>query len=537
MGAVMASGSGQRGSFTGALGFILAAAGSAVGLGNIWRFPYRTGENGGAAFLVIYLLIVVVLGLPLLMNEIAIGRRARKNPVDALRVLGGGPFVVAGYLSILACFLVLSYYSVIGGWTIYYGLASVVGKQVVFGEFVQDMWKTGIVCFVFLFLTVLIVQGGVSGGIELASKILMPVLFFLVVGLAVYSLSLPGSWSGVEFYLSPDLSEVTATTWLQALGQAFFSLSVGWGLMITYGSYFSREGNIPVSSAWIAFADTMVAFLAGLIVFPAVFAMGMDPAGGVGLTFQTLPEVFERMGAPWTQIIGASFFFLLSIAALTSSISMLEVPVSFVVDRGWLSRRTASVLIGGLAFLVGIPSLLSFREGSVFSRVWVQERTIRMEQVGYVRFHDLVAGETYEVVEEGGRVYWRIQERAHRKPMVEIVDEQGHMLRRIELKPGDQLLVTEEGQKVEAGTVIVRRMRVFSFLDFMDFVFGSLVIILIALLLALFTGWRGKAREIIDEISRGAPWFRGLPSSLWLFVVRFIAPIAILLMLIFTVTE
>lgn len=234
-----------RGSFTGVVGFILAAAGSAVGLGNIWRFPYMTGQNGGAAFLFIYLLAVIALGIPLLMNEIGLGRRTRKNPVDAILSLGGGWYVVAGFLSVLACFLVLSYYSVIGGWTIFYSLSHFAGKHVDFWEFVSDPIKAGIPFAVFIGLTVFIVQGGVSKGIELASRILMPFLFLLVIALAIYSLTLPGSWKGVEFYLKPDFSEVTPRTWILAVGQAFFSLSVGWGLMITYGSYLPAEASIP----------------------------------------------------------------------------------------------------------------------------------------------------------------------------------------------------------------------------------------------------------------------------------------------------
>ena len=348
----------DRGQWGSKLGFIMAAAGSAVGLGNIWRFPYVTGENGGAAFVVVYLACVLFIGLPLMWCELALGRASGRNPVGAFRETGGGlPFVFTGVLCLAACFFVLTYYGVIAGWTISYALSQVSQTNLVFKEYTADPVYVLPVFALFIVLTIVIVRAGVEKGIEKWSKILMPLLFVLMFAVIIRGVTLPGAGAGLEWYLKPDFSKIDGTVALKALGQAFFSLSVGWGLMITYGSYMSKKQNIVSNGFWVGLADTSVALLAGLMIFPAVFAMGMSPDDGTGLAFTTLPAVFAEMPAGW--VIGTVFFLLLSVAAVTSSISMLEVPVSYFVDEKKSLRSTCAVTVGLVAFAVGIPSALS----------------------------------------------------------------------------------------------------------------------------------------------------------------------------------
>lgn len=348
----------DRGQWGSKLGFIMAAAGSAVGLGNIWRFPYVTGENGGAAFVVVYLACVLFIGLPLMWCELALGRASGRNPVGAFRETGGGlPFVITGVLCLAACFFVLTYYGVIAGWTISYALSQVSQTNLVFKEYTADPVYVLPVFALFIVLTIVIVRAGVEKGIEKWSKILMPLLFVLMFAVIIRGVTLPGAGAGLEWYLKPDFSKIDGTVALKALGQAFFSLSVGWGLMITYGSYMSKKQNIVSNGFWVGLADTSVALLAGLMIFPAVFAMGMSPDDGTGLAFTTLPAVFAEMPAGW--VIGTVFFLLLSVAAVTSSISMLEVPVSYFVDEKKSLRPTCAVTVGLVAFVVGIPSALS----------------------------------------------------------------------------------------------------------------------------------------------------------------------------------
>ena len=336
----------------------MAAAGSAVGLGNIWRFPYVTGENGGAAFVVVYLACVLFIGLPLMWCELALGRASGRNPVGAFRETGGGfPFVLTGVLCLAACFFVLTYYGVIAGWTISYAISQVAQTNLLFKEYTADPVYVLPVFALFIVLTIVIVRAGVEKGIEKWSKILMPLLFVLMLVVIIRGVTLPGAGAGLEYYLKPDFSKIDGTVVLKALGQAFFSLSVGWGLMITYGSYMSKKQNIVSNGFWVGLADTSVALLAGLMIFPAVFAMGMSPDSGTGLAFTTLPAVFAEIPAGW--VVGTVFFLLLSVAAVTSSISMLEVPVSYFVDEKKSLRTTCAVTVGLVAFVVGIPSALS----------------------------------------------------------------------------------------------------------------------------------------------------------------------------------
>ena len=355
-------------------GFVLAAAGSAIGLGNIWRFPYLTGENGGAAFVLVYLAAVVLVGLPLMLNELVLGRRGGRDVVGSLRVLAPGtawPWV--GFLCITCCFVVLSYYSVVAGWALAYAVAAALGVRLDFAVFAASPGPVLASFAAFLACTVAIVQAGVAAGIERWSRRLMPLLWVLMVLVLIRSLTLPGAAAGVKYYLQPDFSKLHADVLLKAAGQALFSLGVGWGLLITYASYLDRSHPLPQASLWVAGLDTLVALVAGLMIFPAVFALGRDPAGGPSLTFQTLPDVFERM--PGGGLIGPVFFLLLVVAALTSTIAMLEVPVAWLVQEKGVSRARAAWGVGGAAFVLGIPSALSVGGARIFSEVHLAGQT------------------------------------------------------------------------------------------------------------------------------------------------------------------
>ena len=387
----------SRGKWGSKVGFILAASGSAVGLGNIWRFPYTAGKNGGALFVLIYLIAIVAVALPVLLAEVTLGRHTRKNPVGAfgairparkwtagenvpiLKRIGAAFFQwkYVGYLGVATGFMILSYYSVIAGWTVGYFFKAVTGKfqhitsqntaQVYTSFTTNTVLQIGLLAF-FLFLTVYVVSRGVSSGIEKFSKVLMPVLLVLMVLLLVRSLTLSNASAGLNFYLRPDFSKFSLRMVAEALGQAFFSMSLGMGTMITYGSYVNKRENLPGSAAWIGFFDTLIALLAGLIIFPAIFHAGMDPAGGPGLVFKILPVIFAQM--PMGYIFGPLFFLLLAIAALTSTISVLEVPVAFAVDEIKLSRKKAAWGIGVITLGVGIPSALSEKFLDLMNFIW-----------------------------------------------------------------------------------------------------------------------------------------------------------------------
>lgn len=383
----------SRGQWGSRFGFIMAAAGSAVGLGNIWRFPYMVGENGGGAFVLVYLACILLIGLPLLWNEIAIGSKTRRNPIGAFLSLNRRGWLIAPILCLLLCFIVLSYYSVIAGWTIGF-IAKTVGgtalavdpdtgeKMSTFGSFIREPKYVIPLTALFIGMTVFIVMGGVSKGIEKAAKFLMPLLLLLIVIVAIRSVTLPGAGAGLEYYLKPDFSKINGQVIIAAMGQAFFSLSVGWGLMITYGSYMPKSHNIVSSGSWVGLADTTVALLGGLMVFPAVFAMGMEPAGGPGLVFNTLPGVFDQM--PGGAVVGAIFFLLLMVAALTSSISMLEVPVSYFIDERKWSRKRAAIVIGFLALLLAIPSALSQGANETLSTMTLFGKTSFLDITDFV---------------------------------------------------------------------------------------------------------------------------------------------------------
>lgn len=344
-------------------GFVMAAAGSAVGLGNIWRFPYLTGENGGAAFVLVYIVCVVLVAMPMLINEIALGRLTGKNPVGAMQKLAGKGglskmwIALVGILPLIVTFVVLSYYSTIAGWTVGYIFTSLFSIKTSFSEFIANPnYVIPLGAFVIL-ITASIVLGGVAGGIEKATKILMPMLFVLLIVVIFRSVTLPGASKGLEYYLIPNFSKINARVVLAALSQAFFSLGVGWGMMITYGSYLPKNQNIISSSLWVGAMDTSIALLAGFMVFPAVFSFNQKPDEGVTLIFTVLANIFQQM--PLGNIAGALFFLLLFFAAITSTISMLEAPSAYFMDQKKWSRKKAAWTVAIAAFLLGIPSALS----------------------------------------------------------------------------------------------------------------------------------------------------------------------------------
>jgi NSS family neurotransmitter:Na+ symporter len=365
----MANASVARGAWGSRIGFILAAAGSAVGLGNIWGFPTQVGQGGGAAFVVLYLACVFLICAPIMIAEIAIGRRAQKDPVSAFRVIRPGTlWWLTGLLGVMAGVGILSFYSVIAGWTIAYvwytGTGAVTGSQQQIGTFFSDFVGNAplnfALTFTILVVTAGVIVGGVRSGIERVTKVLMPLLFGLLLILAGRAITLPGADAGLSYYMRPDFSRIWDITILNAaLGQAFFSLSLGMGAMITYGSYLTRKEHIAVSAMWVVLLDTSVALLAGFIIFPAGFSIpGFDPSsGGPGLIFTVLPRLFATL--PGGHLFGAAFFVLLLMAALTSTISLLEVPVAHLIDAyGW-TRRNAVIMLTGLTALLAIPSALS----------------------------------------------------------------------------------------------------------------------------------------------------------------------------------
>jgi len=348
----------SRGQWSSKVGFVLAASGSAIGLGNIWRFPYITGENGGAAFVIVYLLSVLLICLPYMFAEFALGRSVQRNPVGAIRMIRpNSPWIVTGALGILTGVFILSFYAVIAGWTFGYIFKTLANDLTPFGDFISSPEMSIPLFALFMLFTILVVYGGVQNGIERWSKVLMPILLLLMIVLIVRSVTLPGAEKGLAFYLKPDFTQITGKVILNAMGQAFFSLSLGMGLMVTYGSYLSKEDNMVTSGLYVALFDTLIALLAGLMIFPAIFAVGKDPAQGPALIFVILPEIFQQL--PFGNFLGAAFFVLLSIAALTSTISLLEVPVSYFVDEKRWQRKYAVWIVGAVTFAIGIPSALS----------------------------------------------------------------------------------------------------------------------------------------------------------------------------------
>ncbi len=356
----------KRDNFGSSFGVLVAMAGSAVGLGNLWRFPYLVGTNGGAAFIIIYLAIVFVLALPIMYSEFVVGRRAQSNVYGAFKRLApGSKWGIIGVLAIVCCIMVLAFYGVVGGWTVDYMVKALMFKFTsdtaaldgMFAETVTSPWQPLVFMLVFVGLSGLILLAGVKEGIEKYSKILMPLLFLTVVIIAVRSVTLPGAGAGLDFLFKPDFSKVTSQTFLDALGQAFFSLSVGFGIIFTYASYVSKKENVVKMSAQAAIADTLFAIIAGVAIMPAVFAFGISPGQGPGLVFVTLPYVFAQI--PLGSVLAILFFFVLFVAAITSSISLMEVVVAYVIEEFNISRRMAVVATTCVVLFLGIFSSLS----------------------------------------------------------------------------------------------------------------------------------------------------------------------------------
>ncbi len=358
----------SRDSFGSRFGALVAMAGSAVGLGNLWRFPYLVGENGGAAFIIIYILLSFLICLPIFISEFVIGRRSQKNAYAAFRDLSGGSaWRWVGLFTIIVPLVVLSYYSVIGGWSVEYLLKSVTfafesasqsAMSTMFSDFVSSTWGPLLVHTGFLLVTTLIVVVGIKDGIEKFSKVMMPLLFFMVLAIAIYSMTLPGAKAGLDYLFNPDFSKITGKACAAALGQAFFSLSLGFGTIMTYASYVDKKENILFQSTATAVSDLMFALIAGMAIMPAVFAFGLNPQSGPGLVFETLPFVFGQM--PAGGFVAILFFLALLVAALTSSISMLEVAVAYLVEEKGFSRVWACVVLFVICWVVGAVCSLSF---------------------------------------------------------------------------------------------------------------------------------------------------------------------------------
>ena len=429
----------------------MAAAGSAVGLGNIWGFPMQVGKGGGAVFVLLYLFCVAFICFPILVAELALGRASGRDPIGAFQVTRPAtPWWLAGALGVTAGVGILSFYCVIAGWTlayIWFSLSGSVGQAPggFFTAFVADGSKNVALSFAVLATTAGIILGGVRGGIEKAAKLLMPALFLLLVLLGVRALFLPGAGEGLAYYLKPDFKEMASISVINAaLGQAFFSLSLGMGAMITYGSYLPKSNNIVRSAGWVAGLDTMVALLAGFVVFPVGFSIAnFNPAeGGPGLIFAVLPNLFASM--PGGALFGAAFFVLLTLAALTSTISLLEVPTAAMVDRGWCRRRSV-ILITLLVSALAVPSVLS-----------------------------------------QGAVSWLTK------------------------VPGTGM----------------------DFLSLMAVVWNNWALPIGGLLISIFVGWIWGGDKAVAELSAGGNSFPG--ARLWIFLIRYICPLAILFVIVMT---
>ncbi len=443
----------KRDGFGSRFGALVAMAGSAVGLGNLWRFPYLVGENGGAAFIIVYMVMVFLVCLPIFISEFVVGRRSQKNAYAAFRDLSeGSPWRFIGLFTIVVPLIVLSYYCVIGGWSVEYLIKSLtfsftagesrMSMNLMFTDFVSSTWAPLFMQMLFLLATTLIVMIGIKGGIERFSKLMMPVLFLVVLAIAIYSLTLPGASRGTAYLFEPDFSKIDGKAVAAALGQAFFSLSLGFGTIITYASYVDKKENIMFQSAATALSDLMFALIAGVAIMPAVFAFGLDPQSGPGLVFETLPYVFSQM--PAGGIIAILFFVALLVAALTSSISMLEVAVAYLVEEKGFSRVTACILLFVLCLIIGAICSLSFG------------------------------------------------------PLADV--------------------------KIAGKTVF----------DFLDSISSNVLMTLGSLMTVIFVGWRLKKTDVYDEFTNGGTLSANakLFGVLW-FMIRYVAPIAVLSVFIF----
>lgn len=433
----------ERVGFATKFGVVAAAAGSAVGLGNIWRFPYVAGENGGGAFLLIYLLFVLGIGVSVMLSEFIIGRKAQRNPFGAFKLLApksGWP--VIGIMGIVAAFVILAFYSTIAGWTLEYIIKSVqnsfdsASAEAIFETFKAGTFKPLLWQFIFMVFTALIVIMGVQKGIERYTKILMPLLVVLILAMCVRSLTLDGASAGLRFLFHPDFSKINIKIVLEALGQAAFSLSIGMGALITYGSYIQKNNNLLITAVQVAAADTIIAVLSGIMIFPAVFALGLDPQSGPGLVFEVLPKLFLKM--PLGYYFSILFFVLLAVAALTSTVSILEVVVVSVSEQWKIDRKKATIISAIAIWILGILATLSFSDLSGFT---------------------------------------------------------------------------------------IFGLTVFDLLDFLS---ANILLPLGALLIVLFLGWKLKRASVLDEISNNGT-LKVKFFDLFLFIVLYIAPVAIVL--------
>jgi len=436
--------SGNRDTFTSKFGVIAAAAGSAVGLGNIWKFPYITGVYGGAAFLFVYLGFILAIGMPVMLSELIIGRNSRKNAFGAFKVLAPNtPWRYVGILGVSAAFLILSFYGVVAGWSVEYvilslenGFSNQTPEEItsIFTTLIESPVKPVLLQLVFMVLTAGIVIVGVKKGIEKYTKILMPVLVLILLVLCVKSVSLEGAREGLHFLFNPDFSKLTGDGILSALGHAFFTLSLGMGTLITYGSYIENDNNLISTVVSVSLADTVIAILAGVAIFPAVFAFGIEPSQGPGLIFITLPNVFHQM--PGGYIFSILFFVLLTVAALTSSISILEVVVAYFKEEFNMGRKFSTVLATVLISLLGIVCSLSMGMFSSYT-------------LGGLNFFDL-----------------------------------------------------------------------------MDWISANILLPTGGLFIALFVGWHFGRKKVKAEVAKGGS-LSGLFLSVFIFLVKFVAPIAI----------
>lgn len=364
----------SRDGFSTKFGVIAAAAGSAVGLGNIWRFPYVAGENGGGAFLLVYLGFILTIGVSVMLAEFVIGRRSQSNALGAFKKLAPkSAWWLVGLMGIIAAFVILAFYTTIAGWTLEYlvqatqnGFTGKSSEQIssMFDSFQHSTFRPIIWQLVFMGLTAGVILGGVQKGIEKYTKMLMPMLIILILFMCVRSVTLDGAKDGLSFLFKPDFSKINGNVILEALGQAFFSMSIGMGAIITYGSYVKKDNLLPKTSFQVAMADTLIAILAGVMIFPAVFAFGVQPDAGTGLVFQVLPNIFQQM--PGGYVFGLIFFLLLTVAALTSTISLLEVVVAWAIEELGMKRRKATILFAVAIAFLGVLATLSFSELSEF---------------------------------------------------------------------------------------------------------------------------------------------------------------------------
>ena len=360
----------KREQFTGRLAVVLAMAGSAIGLGNIWRFPYLVGQNGGAAFILVYIVACALLAIPVFLSECVIGRRGGNSTFGAMRKLApGSNYRWAGMITVITPILLLSFYSVVGGWSVDYLLKACTlrftqDSSGMFESLLSSTWEPIFMHTAFMVGTAIVILLGVKKGIERFTKITMPLLFILIIIIVVFGLTLPGAGKGVEYLIKPDFSKITPSAITSAMGQAFFSMSLGVGTILTYASYVSKEENLMVSAGGTAVFDLLFALLAGFAVMPAVFAAGIQPGQGPGLLFDTLPYIFSQM-TPWIgAVISILFFLSVLVAALTSSISLLEVGVAYLVEEKGVSRTKATIGLGALVWAIGVACSLS---GGVFN--------------------------------------------------------------------------------------------------------------------------------------------------------------------------